>query len=41
MMLKSFTTPIAVTQSVASICHRSFGAAASKLRHDDFGRFFG
>jgi hypothetical protein len=41
MMLKIFTTPRAVTHSVASICHRSFGAAASKQRHDDFGRFLG
>ena len=31
----------AITQSVESICHHSFGADASNRRHDDFGRFCG
>jgi hypothetical protein len=41
--LKIFTTlvEVAITQSIASICHHSFGAGASKRRHDDFGRFSG
>ena len=42
-MLKIFTGPgaAAITQSIESICHHSFGAGASKRRHDDFGRFSG
>jgi len=42
-MLKIFTNPgaAAITQSVESICHHSFGAGASKCRHDDFGRLAG
>ena len=39
--LNTFTSPVAITQSMASICHHSFGADASNRRHDDFGRFTG
>jgi hypothetical protein len=40
-MLKIDTSPVAITQSIASICHHSFGAGASNRRHDPFGRFRG
>jgi hypothetical protein len=40
-MLNTLTTPVAMTQSMASICHRSFGASASNRFHDDFGRLCG
>jgi hypothetical protein len=40
-MLKIFTCPVAITQSVASICHHSFGAGASNRNHDPFGRLCG
>ncbi len=40
-MLKIFAIPVAVIQSVWSICHISFGAGASKRRNLAVGRFFG
>jgi hypothetical protein len=40
-MLKIFTTPVAITQSVWSICHISFGAGASNRRYVALGRFRG
>ena len=35
------TSPVAIAQSVTSVCHNSFGADASNRRIDDFGRFCG
>ncbi|MEZ5140059.1 MAG: hypothetical protein R2711_15215 [Acidimicrobiales bacterium] len=36
MMLNTRTTPVAMTQSMASICQRLLGAAASKRFNDDW-----
>jgi hypothetical protein len=41
MMLNTDTGPVAITQSIASICHHSFGAGASNRRHEDVGRLRG
>ena len=41
MMLKIFATPVAIVQSVASICHISFGAGVSNRRGEPFGRLYG